>query len=370
MSILNTVKGKLQRKRPLQVTETAVLEALKVVIDPDFEKDIVTLGFVRNLRISGGAVAFEVNLTTPACPIKEKFKTQCEDVVSKIPGVQSVQVTMTANTTSTPQKADATALAGVKNVIAIASGKGGVGKSTTAINLAYSLAQSGSKVGILDADIYGPSIPTMTRLDTPAVQKGQLVSPPEAKGVKIVSMSLYTKEGEATILRGPRVSSVVRQFLTQIEWGELDYLIVDYPPGTGDIQLTLSQMVTLTGAVIVTTPQEISLIDVKRAISMFETMKVPILGVIETMSYFVCDGCGKSHQVFQSGGGERISKALSLPLLAKIPLEPIVCESTDSGNPLVLKFPENASAKAYFEASGGLARKVSIANQNKVQTSH
>ena len=369
MGLFNQVRDRLAggtaAKQPVfkQVTEEQVLESLKQVVDPDLHKDIVTLGFVQNVNIKGTSVSFEVNLTTPACPVKDLLKKQSEDCVAALPGVDQVDVTMTATTRGhVPTQKVASTLSGVKNIIAVASGKGGVGKSTSAVNLAYALAASGSKVGLLDADIYGPSIPRMTTIDSPAGGSGQIISPPAASGVKVISVAMFQDAGKAAILRGPMAASVIKQFLTQVDWGELDYLIIDYPPGTGDIQLTISQTVPITGAVIVTTPQEVSLLDVRKAIGMFKTLRVPVLGVLETMSYFLCDGCDKKHFIFREGGGQRLIKEHGLAFLGAIPMETSVAEGTDQGAPQVTTRPESLSAKAYIEAAGGLAQQISILN--------
>ena len=282
MGLLTSIKDKLSGSTT-GLSEALVRQALSVVQDPDLHNDIVTLGFVRNIVIKGDSVSVEVNLTTPACPVKEQLKTQCEEALRKLPGVNTVQVTMTATTRGAklPEAAAVTPmLANVRNIIAVASGKGGVGKSTTAVNLAYALQRLGGRVGLLDADVYGPSIPRMVKISSNAEQQGNIITPPDADGIKVISMGMFTSGDQAAILRGPMAGQIIKQFLTQVQWGELDYLVIDYPPGTGDIQLTISQTAPVTGAVIVTTPQEVSLIDVRKAIGMFKTLKVPVLGVI------------------------------------------------------------------------------------------
>jgi len=366
MGLFSAIKDKVVGNARPPLTEALIKTALSAVMDPDLHQDIVTLGFVRAVVIDGSSVSLEVNLTTPACPVKEQLKTQVEGILKALPGITTVQVTMTA-TTRAPAASAASAtnpsLQHVKNIIAVASGKGGVGKSTTAVNLAFALAKAGSKVGLLDADVYGPSVPRMVRITKPADDAGpNVIVPPQSHGVKVLSVGMFSQAGEATILRGPMAGNVVKQFLTQVQWGELDYLIIDYPPGTGDIQLTISQTAPVTGAVLVTTPQEVSLIDVRKAISMFKTLKVPVLGVIETMSYFVCDGCDKKHEIFRSGGGERLAREFGVAFLGGVPLDPTVVVGGDEGNVQVQRWPDSPAAKAYSSAAGVVAQQLSILN--------
>ncbi len=268
-----------------QISEQTVLEQLKNIIDPDLGKDIVTLGFVKDLAIRGGDVSFRIVLTTPACPVKEAFETEAVKLVGAIGGVENVKVTMDAEVPQGRGIANNIALPGVKNIIAVSSGKGGVGKSTVAVNLAVSLALDGAKVGLMDADVYGPNVPMMLGVgqQQPEVVGNKLI-PIQAHGVKMISMALLVPPDKPMILRGPMLHGVVRQFLSDVNWGELDYLIVDMPPGTGDVQLSLAQLVPVQGAVLVTTPQAVSLSDVRRALAMFEQVAVPVLGVIENMS--------------------------------------------------------------------------------------
>jgi ATP-binding protein involved in chromosome partitioning len=363
MSIFETVMEKF-KGGPKPVSEQQINTALSVIIDPDLNKDIVSLGFVRNIEITGSTVSLEINLTTPACPVKETFRDKAEKALLEVPGIEKAVVKMTATTRSTKADNDARspALRGVKNIIAVASGKGGVGKSTTAVNLAFALRQTGAKVGLLDADVYGPSIPKMIKIDTKAsVGEGSnIIVPPESDGIKLISVGMFNDGDKAAILRGPMAAGLIKQFLTQVAWGDLDYLIIDYPPGTGDIQLTISQTAPITGAVIVTTPQEVSLLDVRKAISMFKTLKVPVLGVIETMSYFICDGCDKKHYLFNQGGGERLVREFGVPLLAGIPVDPMVSKGGDEGTPHVRAYPDSITAKSYKEAAGSVAQQIAI----------
>jgi ATP-binding protein involved in chromosome partitioning len=365
MNLIKNVSDKILGRGP-SLTEDQIKTALSAIMDPDLGKDIVALGFVRNVVIKGGSVSLDINLTTPACPVKETMKSQAEEILRNIPGVTDFNVQMTATTrgqVTQPSSSIGASLGQVKNIIAVASGKGGVGKSTTAVNLAYALSRAGSRVGLLDADVYGPSIPLMTKPDAPAKSNSNLIDPPMANGVKIMSIGLFAGGDKATILRGPMVSGVIKQFLTQVNWGELDYLVIDYPPGTGDIQLTLSQTAPITGAVVVTTPQDVALIDVRKAIAMFDTMKVPVLGVVETMSYFLCDGCDKKHYIFREGGGQRVAKEFGIGFLGEIPMESEVARASDQGTPAVLALSGSRAANAYREVSGAVASQVSIIHE-------
>jgi ATP-binding protein involved in chromosome partitioning len=349
------------------LTEGAILDRLRPIQDPDLNRGIVDLGFIKNLKIDGANVAFDLELTTPACPVKDQLRDACIRAVSEMEGVGEVKVNMTARTRGA-ETAGRRILETVKNVIAVASGKGGVGKSTTAVNLAVALQQTGAAVGVLDADIYGPSIPTMIGIERPPQpQPGNKIVPAEGLGLKLISMAFFMPADKAAILRGPMVSGYVSQFLGNVLWGELDYLVIDYPPGTGDIQLTLSQQGPITGAAIVTTPQDISLVDVRRAIAMFETTRVPVLGVCETMSSFVCDGCGKEHFIFRRGGGEKIASATGVPFLGGVPIDPRVTEGGDTGKPIVLSHPDSPAAEAYRKIAGAVAAQLSILNVERGQ---
>jgi ATP-binding protein involved in chromosome partitioning len=319
----------------MAVTPDAVLAALKAVMDPDLHRDIVSLGFVKDLEIRGGAVRFKVELTTPACPVKDLLKKQSHDVVAKLPGVTSVEVEMTAQVRATGAPGGGPrALPQVRNVIAVGAGKGGVGKSTLAVNLALGLAQSGARVGLLDADVYGPSIPTMLGShERPKLVGENRVSPNQAHGVAMMSVGLVMDPEKPMVVRGPIVHGVVRQFLTDVVWGELDYLVVDLPPGTGDVALSLAQTVPVTGAVVVSTPQDVSLIDVQKAVAMFQSLKIPVLGLVENMSWYLCPQCGHRDEIFGHQGAEAWARERRIPFLGGVPLHASVRAGGDDGVP-------------------------------------
>ena len=315
--------------------EKAVLEALSGVMDPDLHKDIVSLGFIQNLKTEGGEVGFDLVLTTPACPVKEDLKAQCTQRVQALSGVKSVAIELKSAPRRSPLAEQAAeTLRDVRSIIAVSSCKGGVGKSTVAANLAVSLARSGAAVGLLDADIYGPSQPTLFGLaeKKPWVEDQRFV-PLEGCGVRMMSAGYLFPPGEAAVLRGPMVSNVLQQILLKTRWGGLDYLVLDMPPGTGDIQITVCQALRLTGAVIVSTPQKISLLDVGKGIAMFDKVKVPILGIVENMSEFICDGCDKHHAIFGPSGVPRLAEIYGIPVLGRIPFSPRIVTESDRGRP-------------------------------------
>lgn len=344
-----------------QITEEIVLDSLRQIIDPDLKKDIVQLGFIRDLKIDGGDVSFRIVLTTPACPVKEQMESQANEIVRGLAGVTNVDVTMDAEVPQGRGIANNVAIPGVKNIIAVSSGKGGVGKSTVAVNLAVALANDGAKVGLMDADVYGPNVPMMlgTGYDQPEVINNQL-KPIEAHGIKMISMAVLVPPDKPMILRGPMLHGVVRQFLTDVNWGELDYLIVDMPPGTGDVQLSLAQLVPVQGAVLVTTPQEVSLSDVRRALKMFEQVNVPVLGVIENMSYFIAPDTGNRYEIFGRGGGQKLADEYGLNFLGEVPMGMEVREGGDTGVPVVVSFPDSLQARAFHHVAEEVARQVSI----------
>lgn len=347
-------------KRNDSITEAEVLKALSAVQDPDLRRDIVSLGFIKGLKIRGGEVSFQVELTTPACPVKDQLKKECEERVKALAGVTSVQVQMTANVRSTTSGGNRIQLPTVRNVIAVASGKGGVGKSTVTVNLAAALAKSGARVGLLDADVYGPSIPLMLGVKERPEQVGEKILPVMKGNIRLMSMGFLVSENQPVIWRGPMVHTALTQFMTQVEWGELDYLLIDMPPGTGDAQLTISQNAPLSGAIIVTTPQEVSLLDARRGLMMFQSVKVPILGVIENMSGFTLPGTETVVNIFGKGGGGRIAQELKVPLLGAVPIDPRVVESGDKGLPIVSKSPDAEVSKVFMKLAGEVAAQLSI----------
>ncbi len=343
-----------------QVTESAALDALRKIQDPDLHKDIVALGFIKDLVINGGEVSFRIVLTTPACPVKEQMREAAEEHVGALPGVTKVTVTMDAEVPQGRGFGEKPQLPGIRNIVAVSSGKGGVGKSTIAVNLAVSLALNGARVGIMDMDVYGPNVPMMLGVNRqPEVRNSKLI-PLEAHGVKLMSMGLLQPGDKPMIVRGPILHGLVRQFLADVSWGELDYLIVDMPPGTGDIQLSLAQLVPVQGAVLVTTPQEVAVSDVRRAYRMFETVNVPVLGIVENMSYFIAPDTGTRYDIFGEGGGERLAETYGAPFLGSVPLGLEVREGGDKGVPVVISHPQSPQAKALRIIAEEVARQVSI----------
>jgi ATP-binding protein involved in chromosome partitioning len=348
------------------VEQSAVLTALAAVRDPDLGKDIVSLGFVKNLRIDGGQVAFAIELTTPACPVKDQMREQARSVVSALPGVTGVDVEMTAavRAAGIPDGTRA-AVPGVRNVIAVGAGKGGVGKTTVAVNLAVALARLGSRVGILDADIYGPNVPIMLGLQTQLTTDGQKILPAEIHGLQVVSMGFLTDDDSAVIWRGPMLHGAVQQFFREVAWDDLDYLVVDLPPGTGDVALSLSQTVPVSGAILVTTPQQVSLADTRRAVRMYQKLNVRPLGLVENMSHFACPSCGHEADIFGHGAGERLAGDMDVPFLGRVPLYQPVREGGDTGRPIVLAEPQSLAARALTSVAERAAAQVSIASFGK-----
>jgi ATP-binding protein involved in chromosome partitioning len=339
----------------------SVLAALGTVMDPDLHRDLVSLNMIEDLTVDGDRVGFTLVLTTAACPLKEQIEGEARAAVQKVQGVREVAI----RTTSRMRKpkdptADRKALPGVASVIAIGSGKGGVGKSTVAANLAVALAATGARVGLLDGDIYGPNLPRMLGVRRQPSQRDGKILPVEAWGLSFMSMGLLVDAGEAVVWRGPMLHGAVKSFLHDVNWGELDYLLVDLPPGTGDVQLSLIQQTWVAGAVVVTTPSLVAIEDAVKAVSMFGKLNVPVLGVIENMSYFECPNCRTRHEIFNSASAEERALAMGLPFLGAIPVHPDVRAGGDEGKPVVLSKPESPYAKALSGIAGNLARRISI----------
>jgi ATP-binding protein involved in chromosome partitioning len=350
----------------MQVEQTSVLEALKVVKDPDLHRDIVSLGFIKDLKIDGGRVAFTIELTTPACPVKDQLRDQARAAVMQVPGVTSVDVGMSARVREAVSPDGARqSIAGVKNIVAVGAGKGGVGKTTVAVNLAIALAKCGGKVGIIDADIYGPNVPIMLGMHTELHTDGQKIVPAEKYGLQVISMGFLTKDDAPIIWRGPMLHGALQQFFREVRWVDLDYLVVDLPPGTGDVALSLSQTVPVAGAIVVTTPQQVSLADSRRAVAMYKKLNIPPLGIIENMSYFVCPNCSHEADIFGRGGGEQMAADLNVPFIGRIPIYQPIREGSDVGVPLMISDPESPAARAFMSAAERTAAQVSIASYKR-----
>ncbi len=341
------------------VSEEIVMAALSKVQEPELHRDLVSLNMIRDLKIEGGQVSFTIVLTTPACPLKTQIEREAKQAVTSLPGVESVTVKLDSNIPNDGRSRGLLELP-IRNAIAVASGKGGVGKSTVAVNIAVVLAQSGARVGLLDADIYGPNIPTMmgiNRLPPPVDNK---LIPAEAYGVKMMSIGFLVKPDQPLIWRGPMLHSVIRQFLTDVNWGELDYLVVDLPPGTGDAALSLAQSLPLSGGLIVTLPQQVSLEDARRGIEMFRQLDVQVFGVVENMSYLDLPD-GTRMDVFGSGGGARLAREAGVPFIGAIPMDPNVRLGGDSGKPVVITHPDSPVAQALCQIAESVAAKISVA---------
>jgi ATP-binding protein involved in chromosome partitioning len=325
-------------------------------------KDLVTLNMIRNLQIDGGKVSFTVMLTTPACPLRNEIEREAVAAVKAISGVETVDVKWDS---SVPLDRRLTGKLdiGIRNAIAVGSGKGGVGKSTVAVNLAVALAQTGAQVGLLDADIYGPNVPLMMGVsDRPRSADGKKILPLVSYGVRLMSMGFLIDSKTPLIWRGPMIHGALRQFLEDVDWGALDYLVVDLPPGTGDASLSLAQSLPLTGAILVTTPQAVSMADVVRGVAMFQHLEVPVLGVVENMSYYVCPGCGDKTYIFGRGGGRRVAEEMNIPFLGEVPIDPRIREGGDDGRPIVHVAPESEAGQALRDIAQNLAARISVQN--------
>ena len=343
-------------------TEAAVLDALRAVKDPDLHKDIVALGFVKNVRIDGGRVGVTIELTTPACPVKDMMRDQAHAAILAL-GATAADIEMTAQVRPVASLDAARApVEGVKNIVAVGAGKGGVGKTTVAVNLALALARLGSRVGLLDGDMYGPNVPIMLGLRTQLETDGKKIVPAERYGIQAVSMGFLTPDDAPVIWRGPMLHGAITQFFRDVRWNDLDYLIVDMPPGTGDVALSLSQAVPVAGAVLVTTPQTVSLADTRRAASMYRKLNIPIIGLIENMSHHVCPSCGHESDIFGKGGGEQLAADLSIPFIGRIPLYEPIRVGSDTGRPIVVDDIDAPAAQALLAAAERVAQQVSIAS--------
>jgi ATP-binding protein involved in chromosome partitioning len=350
----------------MAVSEAAVLDALRVVRDPDLHRDIVALKFVKDLRIEGGQVSFTIELTTPACPVKDQMREQARAAVAQLPGVAGVDVRMSAQVRqAVAADLNKAPVPGVRNIIAVGAGKGGVGKTTVAVNLAIALSQAGGRVAMIDGDIYGPNVPIMLGIQTQLTTDGQKIVPAEQYGIQLVSMAFLTQDDSAVIWRGPMLHGVIQQFFREVAWNNVDYLIVDMPPGTGDVALSLSQSVPVAGSVVVTTPQTVSLADTRRAVRMYQKLNVPPLGLIENMSHFVCPSCRTESDIFGRGGGERLAADMSVPFLGGIPIYEPIRIGGDTGVPIVIGEPKSPAAQAFRAAAERLAAQISIASYKK-----
>jgi ATP-binding protein involved in chromosome partitioning len=340
------------------------MEALGRVQDPALKIDFASAGMVSSVAVENGRVGIVIELTTPACPSKEAISRSIREAVQALPGVGAVDVRLDAKVVGRPNHPSNPRLPGVKNIIAVAAGKGGVGKSTVSTNLAAALAQTGAAVGIMDADVYGPSIPLMMGepQEPPSVEAGNKIVPAIHHGMKVVSIGFFVERGGAVIWRGPMVHKLLQQFIEDVQWGDLDYLIVDLPPGTGDAQLSLSQLLPITGAVMVTTPQEVSIIDVEKALGMWQRVEVPVLGLVENMSGFVCPSCGHHEEIFLRGGGRKLAARAGIPFLGEVPLTPGVSRAGDEGTPAVLRDPSSKIAETFAGIASAVACQLSVRN--------
>ncbi|HEY3154146.1 MAG TPA: Mrp/NBP35 family ATP-binding protein [Candidatus Binatia bacterium] len=356
------------------LTEERILDALRGVQDPEIHRDIVSLGMVKNLTVDHGQVTFTVELTTPACPLRETIEHDCKQALAQVPGVNGLAISFGAQVRGSKAGAGQTdLLPTVKNVVLVAAGKGGVGKSTVAANLAVALKMHGAATGLLDADIYGPSVPIIMGVKGEPrkieVDGGYKIEPTMAHGVPVMSIGFFLDPDQAVIWRGPMLGKALHQLMADVHWGELDYLVVDMPPGTGDVQITFSQQLKVSGALLVATPQHVALADVIRAKSMFDKVMIPIVGIVENMSYFICDGCGKSHEIFSRGGARRAAERFQIPYLGEIPITPALREGGDKGVPILIQDPKSEVSKSFLEIAARLAGQLSIASERakKVQ---
>ena len=339
-----------------------VLEKLSTVIDPDLKQDIVSMGMIKDLELNDGNLKFTLELTTPACPFNVEIEDDVRRVLGEMSELKNFDMNVTAKVMEGRSLDEDTGMATVKNIIGVASGKGGVGKSTVSLNLALALAQTGAKVGLLDADIYGPSIPLMLGMKDGYMEvEENKLQPAESNGLKVVSFGFFAEQShQAAIYRGPIISGILKQFLVDTNWSDLDYLIVDLPPGTGDIPLTLAQTIPITGILVVTTPQDVASNVAVKAIGMFEKLNVPIIGVVENMSHFICSKCDEKHYIFGEGGARKISEQFNMPFLGEVPLNSGIMSGSDLGKPIMITNPESPSADAFRASAKNIAAQCSI----------
>ena len=342
------------------VSVDLVLSSLKKVVDPELHKDIVSMGMIKDLVINNGKVAFTLELTTPACPFNSDIEQDVRNAISSL-GVKELDLKVTARVMEGRAISMDELLPGVKNILAVASGKGGVGKTTVSVNLAMALAKTGAKVGLLDADIYGPSVPLMLGLKASPEVINNKIQPPVSEGIKVISMGFfYEQSQQAGIYRGPIISGIVKQFLTDVNWGDLDYLIIDLPPGTGDAPLTIAQTIPITGILIVTTPQDVAMNVAVKAIGMFNKLNVPIVGVIENMSYLECPHCKQQTHIFGKGGGQIVSEQFNIPFIGEIPLHPLIRTGSDIGKSVVISAPDSMNSLVFSKVAKTIAGRISV----------
>lgn len=346
----------------MAILKDQIFKALSTVQDPDIKQDLVTLGMIRDVTVDDkGNVSFAVCLTTPACPMKEQIRQDCERAVREIEGIGEIRIEMTHQVSQGKVDHGKTPIEGVRNIIAVGSGKGGVGKSTTAVNLAVALSKLGARTAILDGDIYGPNVPSMLgATGRPQVVDNRII-PIKAHGLSIMSMGFMVTDDQPLVWRGPMLHGVLKQLLHEVAWGQQDYLVIDLPPGTGDVQLSLSQTVPVTGSVIVTTPQNIALQDAKKGITMFQKVNVPILGIVENMSYYLCPKCGHRDEIFSNAGGENAAKKFGVPFLGRVPLNTTIREGMDTGVPVASQ-DDSPFSQIYRELAQKVAQQISVEN--------
>lgn len=345
----------------LSVTPDSVRAALRQVVDPDLGADLIALGCVKELEVDGGRVRFTLELGTHTSPLLNTVADQARAAVSALPGVEMVDVTVVVRVRSaTAPEKGGPPLPGVKNVIAVGAGKGGVGKTTVSVNLALALSRAGAKVGVLDGDIYGPNVPLMLGLKAELTTDGRQIRPAEKFGLQVVSLAFMTGDDQAVIWRGPMVHSAIQQFFRDVGWKDLDYLIIDMPPGTGDVALSLSQTVAVSGAVVVTTPQQVSLADSRRAVRMYQKLNIPTLGIVENMSYYACPNCHHESDLFGFGGGEEIATAMDVPFMGRLPVYQPISLGSDRGIPIVIAEPDSAASRAFAQVAARVAAQVAV----------